>query len=489
MNRFFSSAVCATAVLLSSVSIDAVMATASAQTDMSVSFDTFHDQLASYGDWVYSDRWGEVWIPANVPDDFHPYGTNGYWAYTDDYGWTWASNYEWGDIPFHYGRWVNDPEDGWLWIPGYVWSPGWVVWRSNGQYTGWMPMPPDDQFLSGTDVDVGGVGISIDFGDTGDFYGYSRWYGGNYDENAFAANWVFVGTGHLADRDYARFAAPRGNYATIIRGTRNVTHYTIVNNFVVNRSVDVHVVERAGGHPIVAVAATAIFKKPQFIMRADTGRQVQLQMRRQMPRGSGLAGSAPKPSTKVVQSLSTNVTPHNGRQPQHLFTRDTVTKAPLADHPAALGNSPSGSMSGPRKNDDRKPDNTNGTLPNSGMPANTAPHSPDSTPDRMQGAPNGTPSSTDEMKKDRHPAEPGQPNMPANGNEPSTAPANTMAPPPKHRDRVVPPTDTTPPAGNAAPPPKPRVQHETPPTATPPSDDHKKDKDKKPKPGETPPPQ
>ena len=49
----------------------------------------------------------------------------------------------WGDVAFHYGRWVDDPEDGWLWIPGYTWSPGWVVWRSNGQYVGWMPAPPD----------------------------------------------------------------------------------------------------------------------------------------------------------------------------------------------------------------------------------------------------------------------------------------------------------------------------------------------------------
>ena len=93
MNWFISSAVCATAVLLSSASIDAVTATASAQVDVSLNFDTFHDQLASYGNWVYSDRWGEVWIPANVPDDFHPYGTAGHWAFTNDYGWTWASDY------------------------------------------------------------------------------------------------------------------------------------------------------------------------------------------------------------------------------------------------------------------------------------------------------------------------------------------------------------------------------------------------------------
>jgi hypothetical protein len=507
------------------VSIDAVMATASAQVDVSLNFDTFHDQLASYGDWVYSDRWGEVWIPQNVPDDFHPYGTAGHWAYTNDYGWTWASDYEWGDIPFHYGRWVNDPDDGWVWIPGYVWSPGWVVWRSNGQYTGWMPMPPDDAFLSG-DVSVGGVGASINFGDTGGYYGYGRWYGGGYDENAFAANWVFVGTGHLADVDYVRFVAPRANYVTFIHSTTNITNYTIVNNFVVNRSVDVHVVERASGHPIVAVAATAVLKKPQFIMHADTGRQVQMQMRQQMPRGTGFAGSAPKPSPKMVQSLSTNVTLHNGKQPQHLFTRETVTKAPLADHPAATA--PSGGMTGPRKTDDRKMDNTHATPPTPGTPATVPPHG--ATPDHMRAAPNNATPPTDEMKSgEHHPADVTPPptppsdemrsdhdkkvpptgttppgdetrrgeHRPADVTPPPTPPSDEMrtdhakrtpptdmTPPPDRHDRVAP---TTPPADNGAPPPKPRVQHETPPPASP--DDQKKDKDKKPKPGETPPPQ
>jgi hypothetical protein len=539
MNRFLSSAVCATAVLLSSVSIDAVMATASAQ-DVSVNFDTFHDQLASYGDWVYSDRWGEVWTPQNVPDDFHPYGTNGHWAYTDDYGWTWASGYEWGDIPFHYGRWVNDPDDGWLWIPGYVWSPGWVVWRSNGQYTGWMPMPPDDAFLTGggnagASFDVGGVGISVDFNNTGDYYGYSRWYGGRYDENAFAANWVFVGTGHLAENDYRRFEAPRGNYAGLVRNTRNTTNYTIVNNFVVNKSVDVHVVERAGGHPITPVSARTVFHRPEFIMRADTGRQVQMQMRQQMPRGTGLAGSAPKPPPKVVQSLSTNVAAHNGRQPMHLFTRDTVTKAPLTEHPGGAmptSTTPAGGMNGPMGTDHRHLENTNGTPPNGAQPANIPPNVPGANPNEshLQGPSNGTttpgtetrhehhpgdlnqpnttptppagaetptaPTGTTEQPKDRRHHDVNQPTTPATPSGGASAPSGTMATPPEHHDRVVTPQTNTPPSGNNAPasgnetPHKDRVPQGAAPTnpAAPntPADNPKKDK--KTKPDETPPP-
>jgi hypothetical protein len=350
MNKYLSSVVCATAILLSSASVNAILAPACAQGDVSLSFDTFHDQLAPYGDWVYSDRWGEVWTPENVPQDFHPYGTAGHWAYTDEYGWTWASDYEWGDIPFHYGRWVNDPDDGWLWIPGYVWSPGWVVWRSNGQYTGWMPMPPDDAFLGGgnggapsvgVSVGGGGPGVSIDFNNTGDNYGYSKWYGGGYSDDSFAANWVFVGTGHMADRDFHAYEAPRNNYTTIIHATTNITNYTVVNNYVVNKSVDVHVVERASGHAIQPVRVADITKKPQFITHADTGREVQKNMRAQLPRGNGHEGSAPKPTPKVVQSLSEKVGPRMTQKSTHVYTRETVTKAPLVNKPA-MGTEPTG---------------------------------------------------------------------------------------------------------------------------------------------------
>src|SRR5690242_18703027 len=110
-----------------------------------VDYAYFHDQLNRYGRWQYSDRWGQVWQPSYVDADFRPYD-RGHWVNTREFGWTWDSDYEWGAIPFHYGRWVDDPERGWLWIPGYVWGPGWVVWRSNGRYTGWMPMPPDRGF-------------------------------------------------------------------------------------------------------------------------------------------------------------------------------------------------------------------------------------------------------------------------------------------------------------------------------------------------------
>ncbi|HEY3638149.1 MAG TPA: DUF6600 domain-containing protein, partial [Rhizomicrobium sp.] len=208
------------------------------QADSGISLDDFSNQLAPYGYWLYSDRWGLVWQPADVSYDFRPYYSGGHWVYTDEYGWYWQSDFAWGDIPFHYGRWINDPDDGWMWIPGYTWSPGWVTWRSNGQYIGWMPMPPDDAFLSGRgDIGIGGgLGLSFRFGagQANDFYGYSRWYGPDYNESRFAQNWVFVGLGQIASPDY-RTVVIRDpvRVVNIIHQTRNVTNYTVVNNYVV----------------------------------------------------------------------------------------------------------------------------------------------------------------------------------------------------------------------------------------------------------------
>jgi len=377
MKSYLRTAVYAAALLLGGVSADAVLSVANAQEDVAVSFDSFHHQLAPYGDWVYSDRWGEVWIPTDVPDDFQPYGTAGYWADTDEYGWTWISDYEWGDIPFHYGRWVNDPDDGWLWIPGYVWGPGWVVWRSNDRYTGWMPMPPDDEFLRGDEggnaslsVSIGG--LTLRFANDDDDYGYSRWYGRDYGRDRFASNWFFIDTRYMGERDYRRHLAPRANYTTIINDTRNITKYTVVNNYIVNRSVDPDAVRRAGGQ-VRAERANDVIKRRQFIMQADRGRDIQRQMRQRNPRGTGFAQSAPKPSETVIRSLSTTVKTPKGHKPSHLFTRDTVNAAPLPARPAGpegRGERPADGKESIKPNPVASPDAREGIKPN---PANREP--------------------------------------------------------------------------------------------------------------------
>lgn len=112
----------------------------------SINFQLFYDNLSPHGYWVDNSAYGYVWVP-NVPAGFSPYGTNGYWTYTN-LGWTWVSDYSWGWAPFHYGRWFYDPFYGWLWVPGYDWAPAWVVWRSSPGYYGWAPVGPANYQIS-----------------------------------------------------------------------------------------------------------------------------------------------------------------------------------------------------------------------------------------------------------------------------------------------------------------------------------------------------
>jgi len=129
------------------------------------SFDYFHDQLAPFGTWV---NVGGVWywhpdqaIAANP--DWRPYYDMGQWVETDN-GLFWQSDYTWGDIPFHYGRWVLDPVRGWLWAPDYTWGPSWVYWRhaeADGAI-GWAPLPVGAVFVGGA-LMFNGVAVTADF--------------------------------------------------------------------------------------------------------------------------------------------------------------------------------------------------------------------------------------------------------------------------------------------------------------------------------------
>src|SRR5690242_8995767 len=67
----------------------------------------FRAPLAPYGSWVDDPTYGTVWIPHRtvVGDDFVPYQTAGHWA-MDGANYVWLSDYSWGWLPFHYGRWV-----------------------------------------------------------------------------------------------------------------------------------------------------------------------------------------------------------------------------------------------------------------------------------------------------------------------------------------------------------------------------------------------
>jgi hypothetical protein len=118
----------------------------------------YRDELDPYGHWVEHARWGVVWIPSVVVVGRHftPYRSRGHWAVDDYSQWTWVSDYAWGYIVFHYGRWVWIGElQVWAWIPGRRYAPAWVVWRvgePGWDYVGWAPMPPSWCWFGGIAV-------------------------------------------------------------------------------------------------------------------------------------------------------------------------------------------------------------------------------------------------------------------------------------------------------------------------------------------------
>ena len=152
--------------------------------DVTVSYQTFYDELSPYGQWVYDPEYGNVWVP-NEDGDFRPYGSRGRWAMTE-YGNTWVSDDPWGWACYHYGRWTYNNYYGWIWVPGYEWAPAWVSWRYGGGYCGWAPLSP-------------GVGIGVSYGCP------DSW-------------WVFVGPQYMYRTDYYHYwRGPRYNNECIRR--------------------------------------------------------------------------------------------------------------------------------------------------------------------------------------------------------------------------------------------------------------------------------
>lgn len=104
----------------------------------------FKQVLAQFGSFQAHARYGEVWVPSNavVPQGWKPYAPCN-WIYTKQLGWYYDDRSEWGRIVHHYGRWAHDTSLGWVWVLGEEFSPGWVVWRTSTDWTGWAPTPPD----------------------------------------------------------------------------------------------------------------------------------------------------------------------------------------------------------------------------------------------------------------------------------------------------------------------------------------------------------
>ena len=193
MKRILTSIALALSMLLLGTSKN----TASAQggIGVSISYQTFYDELSPHGRWIDYPDYGYVWSP-NLGPDFQPYSTGGQWVWSDEYEWMWVSDYSWGWAPFHYGRWFHDAYYGWMWVPGYDWSPAWVSWRTGGDYYGWAPLRP-------------GISISIGFGNYNPPYDY----------------WCFAPRRYINHRNIGSYCVDRSRNITIINNT------TIINNY------------------------------------------------------------------------------------------------------------------------------------------------------------------------------------------------------------------------------------------------------------------
>jgi hypothetical protein len=98
------------------------------------------DELDSYGVWISIPPYGRVWKP-NVAREWTPF-YSGHWDYTEPH-WTWVSYEPFGWIVYHYGNWLNTPEEGWVWIPDNTeWSPANVQWIYYDDFVCWAPLPP-----------------------------------------------------------------------------------------------------------------------------------------------------------------------------------------------------------------------------------------------------------------------------------------------------------------------------------------------------------
>ena len=461
------------ASLLASAPLLAVTAPpAQAQFSAGISFDSFHGTLAGYGDWLYSDRWGEVWRPMSQDrdPDWRPYWA-GHWVSTREYGWTWISDEgDWGDITYHYGRWVYDPDDGWLWLPGYVWSPAWVVWRSSGPDVGWMPMPPDDGFLRPS-----GISISIGFGDWNDiggYYGYSRWYGSSFDRNRFGRLWTFVPGDRLADPGYRRYALARPQTINIIQNSRNITNYTVVNNTIINRSVNTTVINQGGRAP-QPVAANTVLRNTRWVTPVNQGEQIQNRARQDRPRGDGRINSAPPPTQEQIRTLSTRAVPtlnanartsgapdnnggnrdNNRGGPRHLFSQANAQELQTR----ARGGQQQPNAAAPAPNAQPSPQNGPGNGPGNGRDNNR--EAPPQQPAVQQPA---APQPGNDERGPRNRDNNGRDNNNArdnsgrdNGRAPERPQAPVAVPPPATPQMPAPPAANPPPAERVMPPTRP----------------------------------
>ncbi len=124
-------------------------------------------------------------------------------------------------------------------MPGEQWAPAWVEWRHGNGYVGWTPLPPEARWQGGR----------IHYTERVDFYA-----------PAFRPAWVFVAeTSFLSPALHSHCEPPARNI-TFFNRTTNVTNYTVVNQTIINRSINVQRIEAATRGPVPVVNVTQVDK-------------------------------------------------------------------------------------------------------------------------------------------------------------------------------------------------------------------------------------
>ena len=198
----------------------AMSVTATAQAGDEVSFGTFYDNLAPYGEWIAMEGGTYAWRPLQTEAGWRPY-LNGHWIWTDD-GWYWDSDEPWSWATYHYGRWYCDDYYGWIWVPGYDWAPAWVEWRYGGDYVGWAPLGP--------------------------YAIFSAEYGVHYDRRWVTPYhyWSFVDCRYVTSRDVRQYVYRSENNTRFIGRTRTAGSVRFDGGRVVTRGPEAAYVERRG---------------------------------------------------------------------------------------------------------------------------------------------------------------------------------------------------------------------------------------------------
>lgn len=378
----------------------------------------FQSALEPYGSWQLHPRFGEVWVPYDLPPGWRPY-TYGRWVYTDEWGWYWVSDEEeadWGWVAFHYGRWAHDRRLGWFWVPGDEWGPAWVDWRRGDDYVGWAPLPPDEI---------------------------------QYEYDNDPAYWIFLPPRYLvAPRVRTYFLPPQRTVVVlrrtvIVNRTVRLEHRDHRGRFAVNPGIAPGIVAAASRRPIQT------FRVQPRVLANTQGVAGAVQVRPQDLSRSGQRHQRGQPRPGGPSQLQATVQP----------TQTVVQPVARVPQPQALRNDERGRL-GP-------------TPPRAAQGATVAPppppkSSPAPQPNGAPRPPGGPTPPTGPAVQTPRPTPPVTTSPPA-GTPPQTTPPPTTAPtvttPPQQLQR----RDVSPPPGPGGPPPQqPTIVRPIPPQSAPP---------------------